>query len=208
MQGVAVWQHSSNSNIKIVRNSIEHFLWNPSDFSPDDVFSCLWILFTNSFFQVTPSENSHVGWGLGNRMARGYWFDAKWVCPMGSYAWGIQVFCSGNEASPHFSNKPLEYLTRNLPWERLILHQTDNPWPSYSQDLKRPNYFLRGGSTWKTVSENNPQIREGIISREIRWIPLEMLNGVVDSFNVPVAAVLSYSSAVHGANIVLITGKV
>ena len=42
----------------------------------------------------TPSENSQAGWDLGNRMARGYRFDVKWVCPMGSYAWGIQVFCS------------------------------------------------------------------------------------------------------------------
>ena len=42
----------------------------------------------------TPSENSQAGWDLGNRMARGYQFDVKWVCPMGSYAWGIQVFCS------------------------------------------------------------------------------------------------------------------
>ena len=34
-------------------------------------------------------KNSQVGWDLGNRMDRGYRFDAKWVCPMGSYAWGI-----------------------------------------------------------------------------------------------------------------------
>ena len=59
----------------------------------------------------TPSENSQVGWDLGNRMARGYWFDVKWVCPMGSYAWGIQMFCSGNEAPPHFKPPPwTEYL--------------------------------------------------------------------------------------------------
>ena len=45
-------------------------------------------------FSGTPSENSQAGWDLGNRMARGYRFDAKWVCPMGSYTWGIQVFCS------------------------------------------------------------------------------------------------------------------
>ena len=50
-----VWQHSSNSNIKIVDNSIEHFLCNPSDFSSDDVLSCLRIVFTNSVFQV-PSQ--------------------------------------------------------------------------------------------------------------------------------------------------------
>ena len=82
MHHAAVWQHSSNSNIKIVHNSIEHFLWNPSDFSPDDVPSCLWVVFTNSVFRVPPSENSHVGWDLGNMMARRYRFDAKWVCPM------------------------------------------------------------------------------------------------------------------------------
>ena len=45
-----------------------------------------------------PSENSQSSWDLGNRIARGYRFDAKWVCPMWSYAWGIQVFCSRNEA--------------------------------------------------------------------------------------------------------------
>ena len=40
---------------KIVQNSIEHFLCNPSDFFSDDVLSCLWIVFTNSIFQV-PSQ--------------------------------------------------------------------------------------------------------------------------------------------------------
>ena len=52
MHRAAVWQHSSNSNIKIVHNSIEHFLWNPSDFFSDEVLSCLWIVFANSVFQV------------------------------------------------------------------------------------------------------------------------------------------------------------
>ena len=35
-----------------------------------------------------------------------------------------------------------------------------------------------------------------------------MLNRVMDNFNVEVAVVLSYSSSVHGTNIVLITEKV
>ena len=35
-----------------------------------------------------------------------------------------------------------------------------------------------------------------------------MRNIVVENFNVRVAAVLSYSSTVHGSNIVLITEKV
>ena len=110
--------------------------------------------------------------------------------------WGIQV-----------RNKSLEYLTHNFPWDRLILHQTDNPWPSYSQDLNPPDYFLRGYLKDR-VCENNPQTREDIIRKEIRRIPQEMLNRVVDNFNVRVAAVLSYSSVVHGTNIVLITEKV
>ena len=56
MLRATVWQHSSYSNIKIARNSIEHFLWNPSDFSSDNVLSCLWIVFTNSVFQVPPQK--------------------------------------------------------------------------------------------------------------------------------------------------------
>ena len=91
-----------------------------------------------SVFQVPPYKIVEI-----LRMARSYWFDAKWVCPMGSYVWGIQVFCLRNEMVPYFSNRTLEYLRHNLPWDRLILHQTDNPRPSYSQDLNPPNYFLR-----------------------------------------------------------------
>ena len=57
------------------------------------------------------------------------------------------------------------------------------------------------------VCKNNPQTREDIIRREIRRIPLEILNRVVDNFNLCVAVQL-YSSAVHRMNIVLITEKV
>ena len=87
------WQHSSYSNNKIVHNSIEHFLCNLSDFFSDDVLFCLWIVFTNSVFQVPPQkivrrvEILGIGWpgviGLT-------WNEST----MGSYAWGIQVFCS------------------------------------------------------------------------------------------------------------------
>ena len=58
------------------------------------------------------------------------------------------------------------------------------------------------------VCENNPQARKDIIRKEIRQIAQEMFNRVVDNFVVGVAAVLSYSSAVHGTNIVLITEKI
>ena len=163
MHRAGVWQHNSNSNIKIAHNSIEYCLWNPSDFFPDDVLSCLWIVFTNSAFQVLPGALEH--------------------------------------------NRTLEYLRHNFPWDRLISHQTDNPWPSYSQDLNPPDYFLKGYLKDR-VYENNPQTREDIIRRDIRWIPQEMLNRVVDNLNVRVAAVLSYSNAMHGTNIALITEKV
>ena len=71
----------------------------------------------------------------------------------------------------------------------------------------QPDYFLRGYLK-DSVCENNPQTREGIIRKEIRRIPQEMLNRVVDNFNVRVADVLSYSSAMHGTNTVLNTEKV
>ena len=102
--------------------------------------------------------------------------------------------------------RTLKYLRHNFTWDRLTLRQTDNPWPSYSQYLNPFDYFLRGYLN-NRVCENNPQTRDDIIRREIRWIPKEMLSRVVDNFNVRIAAVLPCSSAVHGMNIVLITEK-
>ena len=92
-------------------------------------------------------------------MARGYRFDPKWVCPMGIYAWGIQVVCSRNKAPSFFLSRTLEYLSHNFPWNRLILHQTNDQWPSYSLDLNPPDYFLRGWvperqSLWKQPTDN------------------------------------------------------
>ena len=117
------------------------------------------------------------------------------------------LFCLRNETPPYFSNRTLQYFRHNFPWDRLILRKTDNPCPSYSQDLNPPDYFLRGYLK-EGVCENNLQTREDIIRKEITRIPQKMLNRVVDNFNIRVAAVLSYSSAVHGMNIVLITEKV
>ena len=90
---------------------------------------------------------------------------------------------------------------------KLISYKTDNPQPSYSEDLNPPDYFLRGYLKDR-VCEKNPQTREDIIRKKIRRIPQEMLNRVVNNFNVRVAAVLSYNSAVHETNIVLITKEV
>ena len=88
----------------------------------------------------------------------------------------------------------------------ILASHFSNRTPSYSEDLNPPDYFLKGylkDRTW----EKNPQTRKDIIRREIRRIPQEMLNRFMNNFNVQVTAVLSYSSAVHGTNIVLITEK-
>ena len=65
-----------------------------------------------------------------------------------------------------------------------------------------PSHFIPKISNRRTIFwgrniefENNAQTRGDIIRKEIRWIPEEMLNRVVDSFNVRAAALLSYSSA-------------
>ena len=109
-------------------------------------------LFSQTLSFRDPSENSQAGWDLGNRMAWGYWFDVKWVCPMGSYAWGIQMFCSGNEAPPHFKPPPwTEYLNTT----GITSYGTDSfhvklitpghPIPKISTRLT-----IFWGGTWKT----------------------------------------------------------
>ena len=77
-----------------------------------------------------------------------------------SVPWEMRrVSCSRNEVAPHFSNRILEYLRHNFPWDRLISHQTDNLWPSYSQDLNPPDYFLRGYLKNRTCENNHRQER-------------------------------------------------
>ena len=207
MHHTAVWQHSSNSNIKIVHNSSGHFLWNLPDFSSDDVLSCLWIVFTNSVFQVPPQkivrwvEILGIEWpGVTGRCELSL-FHGKLCLRYSSVLFEKRgtVYCSRNEAPLHFLNRTLDYLRHNSPWDRLTLHQTDNPGPSYSQDVNpppSPDYFLRG-CLKDRVCENNPQTREDIIRKGIRWIPQKMLNRVMDNFNVGVAAVLCVCVCVY-----------
>ena len=156
----------------------------------------------------TPSENSQAGWDLGNRMARGYRFDVKWVCPMGSYAWGIQVFCSRWWFEMRWC---LISRTEHLNTSGITSHGTDSfrvkpitpghPIPKISTHL---TIFWGGIFLKDRVCENNPQTKGDVIRKEIRQIAQEMLNRVVNNFIVQVAAVLSYSSMVYGTNIVLI----
>ena len=166
MHRAAVWQHSSTSNIKIVHNSIEHFLWNPSDFTSDDALSCLWILFTNTIFQVLPQKIVRQVEILGIGWPRGYRFDAKWVCAMGSYAWGFQVFCSVQEMRRHLISR-----TEHLNTSGIIFHGTDSfhvklitpdhPIPKISTCL---NIFW--GGTWKIEFVKTMHTQERTSSEE------------------------------------------
>ena len=110
----------------------------------------MWIVSTNSVFQVLLQKNSQTGWDLGNSMARVYRFDVKWVCPMGSYAWGIQVLCSVREMSRHLISR-----TEHLNTSGITSHGTDSfhvkpitpghPIPKISTRLT-----IFWGGTWKT----------------------------------------------------------
>ena len=143
--------YEQNSNNIIVHNSIEHFLCNPSHFFSDNVLSCLWIVFTNSVFQVPPREIGRLaeilGMGWPGLLV---WYEmslsnGKLCLRYSSVLFKVVVW---DKVVPHFLNRTLEYLRHNFPWDRLISRQTNNPWSFYSHDLKPPDYFH--GGTWKT----------------------------------------------------------
>ena len=85
-------------------------------------------------------------------MARGYQFDVKWVCPMGSYVWGIQVFCSSWWFKMRWC---LISRTEHLNTSSITPHGTDSfhvklitlghPIPKISTHLT-----IFWGGTWKT----------------------------------------------------------
>ena len=117
------------------------------------LFWCCPLLSEDCFLKLglsgTSSENSQVGCDLGNRTGRGCRFDANESVP-----WELipeVLKCSIREIRHHqntFSNRTLEYLKHNFPRDRLILRQTENPWPFYSQDLNPLTILWQG--TWKT----------------------------------------------------------
>ena len=119
MHHAAVWQHSSNSNNKIVHNSIEHFLCNPSDFFSDDVLSCLWIVFTNSVFQVPPQKIVRRVEILGIG-----WPGVIGLTQNESVPWEVmpEVFkCSVREMRRHPISR-----TNHLNTSRVTSHETDS----------------------------------------------------------------------------------
>ena len=145
MHRAALWQHSSNSNNKIVHNSIEHFLWNQSDFSSDNCTLLSVDCFHKLCFSGTPSENSQARWDFGRSR-----FDMKWVCPMASFAWGIQVFCSVREMRCYLISR-----TKHLNTSGITYHGTDSfrvkpitpDHPIYKISTRLTIFW---GGTWKT----------------------------------------------------------
>ena len=138
-----------------MHNSFDHFLWNPSDCSSYDVLCCLWIVFTNSVFQVLPQkivrwvEILGIGWpGVIGLM----WIESvPWEvmpevfkCSVREMRW---VFCSRNEA-------PLISRTEHLNTSGITSHGTDSfrikpttpghPIPKISTHLT-----IFWGGTWK-----------------------------------------------------------
>ena len=148
MHRAAVWQQSSNSNVKIVDNSFEHFLWNPSNFSSDDVLSCLWIVFTNSVFQVPPQKIVRRVEILGIR-----WLGIIGFMRNESVPWEVmpEVFkCSVREIRRHLISR-----TKYLNTSGITSHGTDSfcvkpitpdhPIPEISTCLT-----ILWGGTWNT----------------------------------------------------------
>ena len=101
-------------------------------------------------------------------------------------------FCQ--EVAPHFSNRAEHLNTSGI---RITSHGAD----SFRVKPITPGHLILKISTHLNIFWGGTRkTREDIIIRETRPIPQEILNRVVDNFNVWVAAVLSYSSAVHGTN--------
>ena len=117
-------------------------------------------LFSQTLSFRYPSENSQVGWDLGNRIHRGYRFYAKWACLMGSYAWSIQVFCSRIKVAPHFSNRTEHLNTAGI--------------TSYGMDSFHVNPITPGHVNPITPGHSIPKISnrlfsEGVPERQSLW---------------------------------------
>ena len=148
MRRAVGWQHCSNSNIKIVHNSIEHFLWNSSDFFSDDVLSCLWIVFTNSVFQVPPQkivrrvEILGIGWPGVIGLMRNE--SVPWEVMPEVFKWSVRE-----------TRRYLISQTEHLNTSRIMSHGTDSicdkPIIPGHPILKISNRLtIFWGGTWKT----------------------------------------------------------
>ena len=95
----------------------------------------------------------------------------------------LWIVFTNSVSLPHFSNRSPEYLRHNFPWDRLILPQINILWPSYSQDLNLPDYFLRGA--WKTKFVKR-------IPRQERTSPEKKSDGFHNKCSVELWAILKF----------------
>ena len=109
------------------------------------------------------SENSQAAWDLGNRIGRGYRFDTKLVCLMGSYAWGIQVFCS---VGPHFSNRTEHLNTSGITSHGADSLQVKPITPGDTVPKISTCLTIFWGGTWKTEFVKTSHRQERTSSKE------------------------------------------
>ena len=131
MHRPAVSQHRNNSNIKIVHNTVEHVL-----------LESIWFLFwwcpllpVDCFHKYCLSDTLPPPQKIVRRFEI---LGIEWPGVIGltwhkSVPWEVvpEVFkCSvlfENKEPPRFSNRTLEYLRHNFPWDGHISHKIDNP---------------------------------------------------------------------------------
>ena len=145
MRRAAVWQRRSNSNIIIVRNSIEHIYW---------VLSCLWIVFTNSVFQVPLQklvrQVEMLGIGcpgvivlIQNESVPWEGMPEVFKCSVREIGWHLisrTGYLNTSSITSHGTDSfCIKLITLGHPIPNISTHQT---------------IFWEG--TWKIVCENNP----------------------------------------------------
>ena len=112
------------------------------------------LLYVDCFHKLclsgTPSEHSQPGWELGNSMARGYRFDAKLVCPMGIYVWGIQVFCCVREMRRHFIFRSEHFNTSDITSHGTDSYRVKPITPNHPIPKISTHLTIFWGVTWKT----------------------------------------------------------
>ena len=103
-------------------------------------------------------------------MTRGYLFDARWVSPMGSYTYGIQVFCSVQEMKRHLLSR-----TGHLNTSGITSHGKN----SFRVKLITPGPPIREISTCLTIFWRDTWKTEFVktIHRQVRTLSAEKSDG-------------------------------
>ena len=104
-----------------------------------DGFQSLWVVLSLS---STPSQESQAGWDLGDKMARSYRFDTKWVCFMGREVMPEVFKCSVGEIRWRFISRIDPLNTSGI-----TSHGTD----SFRVKLVIPGYPILKISTHLTI---------------------------------------------------------